>query len=152
MSQKKNYVFIGATLILLLTAFSYRKHFTQELDPWLPEQLMAPEVLAKQIQNPTKEKSYIFNIGPAGSIKSSVTVGDAKEHANLEKLRQELSKVPKNAEVVIYCGCCPFVHCPNIRPAFKLLKELNFTKPKLLNLEKNLKVNWIDPGYPMAQP
>jgi hypothetical protein len=51
--------------------------------------------------------------------------------------------------VVIYCGCCPFRNCPNIRPAFNLLKEKGYTKPRLLNLKQNLKVDWTDYGYPM---
>ncbi|HCS20823.1 MAG TPA: hypothetical protein DIW47_09730 [Bacteroidetes bacterium] len=55
----------------------------------------------------------------------------------------------RDAEIIIYCGCCPFSDCPNIRPAFEVLNELKFTNPKLLNLPKNLKADWIDKGYPM---
>jgi thiosulfate/3-mercaptopyruvate sulfurtransferase len=35
---------------------------------------------------------------------------------------------------------------PNIRPAFKLLTEMEFTHFKLLNLPHNLKTDWIDRG------
>jgi len=52
---------------------------------------------------------------------------------------------------VIYCGCCPFEHCPNVRPAFQLLNEMKFTNQKLLNLSTNLKTDWIDKGYPVAK-
>jgi thiosulfate/3-mercaptopyruvate sulfurtransferase len=52
--------------------------------------------------------------------------------------------------IVFYCGCCPFNHCPNVRPAFKVLKQMGFTNFKLLNLPENLKVNWINIGGQMA--
>ena len=52
-------------------------------------------------------------------------------------------------QVVIYCGGCPFSRCPNARPAFELLKELKFTKAKLLNLPTSLNENWVSKGYPM---
>jgi hypothetical protein len=60
-----------------------------------------------------------------------------------------LSTLPKDANIVIYCGCCPFVKCPNIRPAFTLLNKMGFKKHKLLNLSHNVKTDWIDKGYPV---
>jgi thiosulfate/3-mercaptopyruvate sulfurtransferase len=66
-------------------------------------------------------------------------------------LREIVSKYPKDADIVIYCGCCPFKDCPNIRPAFNLLKEMNYTNTKLLNLPHNLKTDWADKGYPMSK-
>ena len=43
----------------------------------------------------------------------------------------------------------PYKNCPNVRPAFTLLNEMKFTNHKLLDLPANLKVDWIDKGYPM---
>jgi hypothetical protein len=83
------------------------------------------------------------------NIKGAVTIGSTNTKANLDKLSKALSTVPKDKMVVIYCGCCPFRNCPNIRPAFSMLKEKGFTKPRLLNLKQNLKVDWTDFGYPM---
>jgi hypothetical protein len=34
--------------------------------------------------------------------------------------------------VVIYCGCCPLDKCPNVRPAFTLLKTMGFTNLHVL--------------------
>ena len=73
----------------------------------------------------------------------------AYDKVNWEKLRLELAKLSPDAQVVIYCGCCPFNHCPNIRPAFNLMNEMKFERHKLLNLPKNIKVDWIDKGYPV---
>ena len=60
--------------------------------------------------------------------------------------------IPKDTKVVVYCGCCPFEHCPNVRPAIDVLKEMKFTNYYLLNLSHNLKTDWIDKGYPTAKP
>jgi hypothetical protein len=52
--------------------------------------------------------------------------------------------------VIIYCGCCPFDKCPNIRPAFAALKEMGFKNARLLDLPKNIKADWLDKNYPAA--
>lgn len=115
-------------------------------EPWLNKQLMQPSELAKNIN---EKNIYIYNIGPAGLIKNAIDIGEGRDKKNVEKLKKEVSKLPKDANIVIYCGCCPFGDCPNIRPTFILLNKMKFTNHKLLNLPKNLKVDWIDKGYPM---
>ena len=126
--------------------------FQTETDPWTAKQLMEPADLAKIINDPAATKPIIIGIGFGGGIKGAIDLGPAKENATIEKLKTELNKLPKDANIVIYCGCCPFVHCPNIRPAFKLLNEMKFTNHKLLNLSQNLKTDWIDKGYPVSVP
>ena len=116
---------------------------------WTQDELQDPSILAHLLTDPNIEKPFIFNIGPMDNIKGAVEIGPAKDKSNLEELRQALSKVPKDKTVIIYCGCCPFRVCPNIRPAFALLKEMKFTKARLLNIPHNLKIDWIDQGYPM---
>lgn len=118
-------------------------------EPWTKDQIMDPADLAKQITDGTADKPIIFNIGPVENIKTAIEVGPAKEAANLDSLRAELTKLPKDAHVVIYCGCCPFEHCPNIRPAFTLMDQLGFVNGRLLDLSHNLKVDWIAKGYPI---
>jgi hypothetical protein len=120
-------------------------------EPWTTEQLMAPSLLAAEINNPAAKKPVIISIGPGALIKGSLDIGPAKEKGNLEKLRKELDRLPKNSDIVIYCGCCPFDHCPNIRPAFKLLNEMKFTNAHLLNIEHNIRTDWVDKGYPQEK-
>jgi thiosulfate/3-mercaptopyruvate sulfurtransferase len=121
----------------------------QSDNPWTDKQLKDPAVLAAAIANPKAPRPLIFNIGPVQQIKGALAIGPANKSANLEKLNQQLAKLPKDKEVIIYCGCCPFSRCPNVRPAFELLKKLKFTNAKLLNLPSNLKDDWIDKGYPL---
>lgn len=81
-------------------------------------------------------------------IPNSTDLGAASETENLTKLKKELTNLPKDTAIVIYCGCCPFTRCPNIRPAIALLKDMNFTNFHLLNLPVSIKADWIDKGYP----
>ena len=136
---------------LAVISFAGFKYLKISNEPWTSSQLMEPSDLAKQLADGNKNKIIIFSIGPSGTIKGAIDIGAAHESGNLEKLRSELKKLPNNTNVVIYCGCCPYNHCPNIRPAFKLLNEMKFVKGKLLNLPNNLKADWIDKGYPMSE-
>ncbi|HEY4289592.1 MAG TPA: rhodanese-like domain-containing protein [Puia sp.] len=120
-------------------------------EPWKPEQLLAPAELAKTIGDPAAKQPIVFSIGPGAVIRGSIDIGPARDSNNINKLRVQLNKLPKDANIVIYCGCCPFVHCPNIRPAFTLLNEMKFVHPRLLNIEHNIKTDWIDKGYPVAK-
>jgi thiosulfate/3-mercaptopyruvate sulfurtransferase len=136
-------------IFLLLFSITVQAQVKQE--PWTDSQLMPTQELADKINAGDKEKPLVLNIGPQAVIKGSVDVGPGKEKTNISKLDNTLSKVDKKREVVIYCGCCPFDKCPNIRPAFNELKELGFVNAKLLNIPKNIKVDWIDKGYPVNQ-
>jgi thiosulfate/3-mercaptopyruvate sulfurtransferase len=121
---------ILSTLFITAMALS---SCAQKAEPWKENQLMQPAVLAKAITD-GKDVPIIYCIGPGALIKGSIDIGPGQDKENIKKLREQLSKLPKNANIVIYCGCCPFEHCPNIRPAFTLLNEMKFTNHKLLNL------------------
>jgi thiosulfate/3-mercaptopyruvate sulfurtransferase len=146
MKQMKNILVPILTIILLnITVLAV----SQTSEPWTSKDLLEPVTLANMITSPTGQKPVIFNIGPVGDIKGAVHIGSTANKTGLDKLTKALASVPKDKMVVIYCGCCPFRNCPNIRPAFSLLKEQGFKNPKLLNLTQNLKVDWTDYGYPM---
>lgn len=122
----------------------------QQQDVWTKAQLIEPATLAKQLSLPEGQKPVVIDVGPAGVIKGAWEAGPAEEKENIARIDKLLRNVPKNKEVVIYCGCCPFAKCPNVRPAFKELQKLGFKNPRLLNLSHNLKADWIDKGYPLA--
>lgn len=123
---------------------------TQQKEPWNHEQLLSPEDLAKTLSDPQSHQPLILSVGPAATIKNSIDIGAAKDKANLDRLKRQLKATSKDETIVLYCGCCPFDKCPNIRPAFELLNQMQFTNHKLLNLPHNLKVDWIDHGYPVS--
>jgi len=119
-------------------------------DTWTQKDLIEPSVLAAIIANPKAKQAMVYNIGVVENIKGARNFGAASEKENLEKFKKTLSGLPKTSFVVVYCGCCPFNKCPNIRPAFNMMKSMGFVNGKLLNLPTNLKQNWIDKGYPLA--
>jgi thiosulfate/3-mercaptopyruvate sulfurtransferase len=143
--KKRNY-FISTLIIAFLSITAFNN---KQTEPWTQEQLMSPENLAAVIDDSTAVKPLIISIGPVGLIKGAIKVGPAHEKEYLNELKKLLSKEDKKRNIIIYCGCCPFKDCPNIRPAFSLLNSMKFTNHKLLNLPHNLKVDWINHGYPM---
>ena len=134
-------VFAAATFALS----SFQNQTAKE--PWTDKQLMPPAELSAMLSDANAKLPVIFCIGPANYLRTAIDIGPAKEKQNLEKMKEYLSKLPKDTAIVIYCGCCPFKPCPNVRPAFSLLNEMKFTHHKLLNLEHNFKTDWIDKGY-----
>lgn len=120
-------------------------------DPWTQQQLLSPADLANTLNNSKASKPLIFSIGMQAIIKGSIDIGPAMMAENINTMKQKLEKLPKNTSIVVYCGCCPFSRCPNIRPAMELLKNMQFTNYKLLNLPQNVKVDWIDKGYPLSE-
>jgi len=118
-------------------------------ETWSNDQLLDNAILAQKINQKKVGNMLIVSIGPDAVIKGSVEIGPGGETKNINKLKAYLKNVSKDKEIVIYCGCCPFERCPNVRPAFKTLKEMGFKNAKLLNLSNNIKTNWIDKGYPM---
>ena len=144
-------------MTFLLVAFTTSMLVTNPLsshgqsDPWTQQQLLAPAELAKVLNTPKSPQPIVFSIGMQAIIKGSVDIGPAMRADNLNTLKQKLNQLPKNSKIVVYCGCCPFSRCPNVRPAMALLKSMQFTNYKLLNLPQNIKVDWIDKGYPISE-
>ena len=146
------YAFLISLIFISIMGFmkiSGKTGFAPE--PWTASQLMAPSDLAVLLNSPTAKKPLVYSVGPGALIRGSIDLGPAHEKENLDKLKLALGRLPKNADIVIYCGCCPFDRCPNIRPAFTLLNEMKFTNARLLNLEHNIHTDWVAKGYPSVQ-
>ncbi len=134
---------------IILIGFQQCKAQQSNPENWTKEQLIEPAALAKTIQS-NKNIPLIYCVGPGVVIPHSIDIGMTGDKKNLQKLKESLSKVPRSANIVIYCGCCPFEHCPNVRPAIGLLEEMKFTNYHLLNLPHNIKTDWIAKGYPQV--
>ena len=135
----------------LWTTLAFQAGAQQKQEPWKPSQLIPTKLLAEKILADEATDMLIVSVGPGDPIEGSLDVGPGEEKKNIAALKSLLSKTPKDKEVVIYCGCCPFDKCPNIRPAFKLLTDMGFKNAKLLDVPKNIKVDWIDKGYPVKE-
>jgi hypothetical protein len=117
---------------------------------WTEKQLVEPSELANTITT-EKDVPVIVSVGPGTTIPNSINVGMVNTKQGLDKLKTQLDSVSRDKKIVIYCGCCPFEHCPNVRPAIDVLKEMKFTNYYLLDLPNNIKKDWIDKGYPVSK-
>jgi len=118
--------------------------------PWSAQDLIEPSTLAARLSNHQPNLPIILNIGAVEDIKGAYHIGPVNKPENLAQLQSYARSLPTNTPVIIYCGCCPFAHCPNIRPAYLQLKKLGFTHVAVLNLPVNLKTNWIAKNYPLT--
>ena len=75
----------------------------------------------------------------------------AQRKAFLQALQEALRAIPPGRSIVLYCGCCPWVDCPNVRPALQLAQDLGRHDVKLLHLPRNLQLDWIDQGLPISR-
>jgi rhodanese-related sulfurtransferase len=78
-------------------------------------------------------------------------VGATSSPDGIQALRDRVKSVPKGKQIVLYCGCCPWSHCPNIRPAYAELVKLGYKNVKALYIANNFGTDWVNKGYPTAK-
>ena len=137
-------------LFFILFLFGCAQSQAQKPENWTADQLVEPAQLAETLAS-NKDIPVIFNVGPGAIIPHSIDMGVANDEGNLERFKIGIARLPKNTNIVIYCGCCPFEKCPNVRPAIDLLKKMQFTNYHLLNIPTNIKTDWIEKGYPVVE-
>ncbi len=140
--------FIGVFLMGLLALAE------APLDPWKSHDVLETAELAKTLQSGSGPA--IFMVGPrilynGDHIKGAAFAGPAGNAAGLTLLREQTARLPKDTAIVIYCGCCPMEHCPNIRPAFAALRDAGFQNVKVLRIPTNLVTDWTNRGYPVEK-
>jgi thiosulfate/3-mercaptopyruvate sulfurtransferase len=116
---------------------------------------ISPEELVKILQT-AKQKPLLFQVGShvlyaQAHIPGSEYLGAASTEEGVQQLRKRVKSLSKTTFIVLYCGCCPWGHCPNVKPADDLLRELGFTNEKVLYISDNFGTNWVDKGYPTAK-
>jgi rhodanese-related sulfurtransferase len=112
--------------------------------------------LVKIIQAPGGEKPLILQVGShvlfqQAHIAGSEYVGAASTDSGLQALKRRVEGLSKTKFVVLYCGCCPWSHCPNAEPADKTLRGLGFSNVKTLYIANNFGTDWVQKGYPTAK-
>jgi thiosulfate/3-mercaptopyruvate sulfurtransferase len=153
LARRGRYVPILAAATILLTTVPLGAQ-RAEFQPGSPE-LIQPEELAKVLKS-SVAKPIVFNVGPRliyvqAHIRGAEFIGPTAKPEGLEKLRARAASLPRDSFLVIYCGCCPWEHCPNIRPAYKELKQMGFTRVKVLYIATSFGTDWVDKGYPAAK-
>jgi rhodanese-related sulfurtransferase len=116
--------------------------------------LVQPGELAAQLAAKGNQP-VVLQVGPHvmyrnRHIAGSLFAGTGSRPEGLALLRTVVAKLAKDREIVIYCGCCPWAVCPNIKPAMAVLRQMGYTRVKALYIPDNLKKDWTDRGYPVA--
>jgi hypothetical protein len=120
-------------------------------DPWQKADLLEPAALAQAIQsaNPPVVVAVPFAVlYRSKHILHAIDGGTGSKPEGLETLKKAVASLSKDADIVVYCGCCPMVKCPNIRPAYRTLKEMGFTRVRVLNIPTNMHADWYSKDYP----
>jgi thiosulfate/3-mercaptopyruvate sulfurtransferase len=138
-------------LLTLILTVSGALYSYSQTPLWKKEQLMPTKELAEKIQTNAKDKPMVFNVGPMEQIKTAIFVGKGTSATSIEKMKSTLAMENKNKAVVVYCGCCSYASCPNIKPAYDALISLGFKNVKVLELPEGIKPDWVAKGFPMEE-
>ncbi len=119
--------------------------------------LIQPQALNQILHENGKAKPLILQVGFSmmyreAHIAGAQYAGPASQAAGQSLLRKTVEKLNRNTPIVIYCGCCPWGHCPNMWPAYQLLHEMGFTNLKALYLPDNFGTDWVSKGYLVDRP
>ena len=126
-------------------------------DPWTDAQVLHASELARELGNakgasdPTIIYAGFRTLFEGGHIPGASFHGTASKEEGLLELKKWIATLPRSANLVIYCGCCPFDRCPNIRPAYQAVEDLGFTHVRVLVLPTSFAADWVEKGYPIEK-
>jgi len=152
-SSKRNYVVFAVPLLALISASAVLAWQASSISD---SRRMNPDELVKILQAPKGEKPLMIQVGShvlyeQAHIPGSEYIGPASSESGLQQLRKRVETLPRRKFIVLYCGCCPWSHCPNVKPADDALRALGFTNLKVLYLPDNFGANWVNKGYAFAK-
>jgi rhodanese-related sulfurtransferase len=169
MRRTSTIVFVGTVAIMAASVWTVRANTQPSLGgatgTILPayqatllssSHLINPEELVKILQSPKGEKPLMIQVGShvlyeQAHIPGSEYIGPASSDIGIQQLRKRVEALPRRKFIVIYCGCCPWSHCPTVKPADDALHAMGFTNVKVLYIPDNFGANWVDKGYPIAK-
>ncbi len=154
-SAQEPVLFDGTNLVVLSFQGASGQDAVPSNDAIPRAHLITPEELAQTLKS-SKPKPLILNVGPRSMytqahVPGAEYIGAGSSDAGQEKLRDRVKSLPKNSAIVIYCGCCPWGHCPNMHPAYQLLHSLGFTNVKVVYIASDFGTDWVNKGYPVAK-
>jgi hypothetical protein len=120
-----------------------------------PAQLVEPAAFAHELatsnadSRPTIVYVGVHTLFNGGHIPGATFHGTGSTEQGLLELKKWASTLPRTTDIVIYCGCCPFERCPNIRPAFFQFRDLGFTHLRVLHLPTSFAQDWAAKNFPM---
>jgi rhodanese-related sulfurtransferase len=113
-----------------------------------------PSQLVKMIDSghpPTIVQVGFTTLFEEAHIPGAIHAGPAVSDNGMALLRKTVAHLDRHKLLVIYCGCCPWPRCPNIRPAFQELRKMGFTNVKAVYIPHNFGTDWVNHGYPTVK-
>jgi hypothetical protein len=143
------------TALLLALFFGVTALGVDANRPFASSELISPAELNTQLPEVKGGKVVLIQVGfrtmyKMAHIPGSQYSGAASTPEGLDGLKKLVAKLPRYQAIVIYCGCCPWKDCPNIRPAFRTLKEMGFANLKVLDTPTRLGDDWTAKGFPIV--
>ena len=150
------FLLLGGASALVLNARSIRGNEKKSSDPWVSSQTIQPGALASELADKSGAPPTVVYVGfrtlfAGGHIAGASFNGTASTEQGLASLKAWADPLPRSTNLVIYCGCCPFDKCPNIRPAYTALSNMGFKKVRVLVLPTNFATDWVEKGYPIQK-
>src|SRR5215472_8940346 len=124
-------------------------------DPWAPQDLVEPAALAARL--PLKANgAMLIHTGfsvlyRAAHIPGSIYAGPGSKEEGIDALKNAVAGQPKDREIILYCGCCPFDKCPNLRAAFAVLHQRGYKNVHAVHMPENMHTDWTAHGYPVER-
>jgi hypothetical protein len=142
--------------ILLTSELTRNRAVAMPDDPWTAAQTVQPAQLVIELQQEKDPQVLVIYVGVktlynGGHIPGAVYYGPGSAEQGISDLKKYAAALPKNSDVVLYCGCCPLEKCPNLRPAFTALKDLGFARLRVLILPTSFNADWAEKGYPVQK-
>jgi len=115
--------------------------------------LVQPEELAASLK--AGDKPAILQVGfkkmyDEAHIPGAVYAGPGNNADGIAALKTAAGSLDKAKPVILYCGCCPWIRCPNVAAAWRTLSEMGFSKLKVLYIPDNFGADWAEKGYPVV--
>jgi thiosulfate/3-mercaptopyruvate sulfurtransferase len=128
----------------------------KSVDPWADSQLVQPAKFAHELVDKYSSVPTVIYVGfrslyAGGHIPGASYHGTASTEEGLADLKKWADTLPRTTELVIYCGCCPFAKCPNIRPGFSALDKMGFKKMRVIVFPTSFAADWAEKGYPIQK-
>jgi thiosulfate/3-mercaptopyruvate sulfurtransferase len=147
----------GVALLLSVTTLGGARFSAwggEQTNPWSMSEVVQPAELARELGK--SPKPHIVCVGldslyHTAHISGAAYLGPASKPEGLESLRKWAKDFPRGQRIVLYCGCCPMHQCPNIRPAFQVLKEMGFTHIQVLSIPQDFERDWVSKGLPVEK-
>ena len=122
--------------------------------PWPASAVVPPRTLVARLKS--KGTPIVLQISydqlfEEGHVPGAIHAGPGETPEGLAAVKKLVTGLPRDREIVVYCGCCPYKECANLLPVYRLMRKMGFTKLKVLQLDDDFTIDWTRKGFPIEK-